>query len=356
MDASHDEERGNRLTSSLKSPCDDIGISFAGDSLPIGSDVRLMEPCVRPMVKTLSATSRESRRNGIRSTIILFASLIPLLLVYLSGVAFGGSAYAATGFPHFLRSTPSQYSGCPGAKTRAARFGAIDFSQPADEPLMQEAKSHGVIAVLRYYDWNDDTPDASLSLNALSRRSQFNRKFLYPWRPGPQFHGKILTRDELAVLHEAGFKVGVVFQHFNSDRRTFRDSARARFDANQALDEARHLHQPLNTFIFFGVDFDASPSMYPYVRHYFTSVRQRLRIASFKLGVYGNGHVCKRLFQDGLVSACWLSQSVGFRDSVDYERSGAWVLKQCATRKPFSGSAIEFDPDVIRGKLLGLFW
>jgi hypothetical protein len=319
-------------------------------------DGRFTEPCVHPAVKTLSVVPRESCRNGIRPTLILFASLIPLLLIYLNAAAFGSSAYAASSFPHFLRSTPSQYSGCPGAKTRSARFGAVDFSQPADEALMHAAKAHGVIAILRYYDWNDDTPDARLSPSALSRRSQFNRQFLYPWRSGPQFHGKILTRDELTLLHEAGFKVGVVFQHFNSDRRTFTDSARARFDASQALDEARNLHQPLNTFIFFGVDFDTSPSMYPYVRHYFTSVRERLRIASFKLGVYGNGHVCKRLFQDGLVSACWLSQSVGFRESVDYERSGEWVLKQCATRKPFSESAVEFDPDVIRGKLHGLFW
>ena len=243
-----------------------------------------------------------------------------------------------------------------GAEVGAARFGAIDFSQPADEALIREAKAHGVIAVLRYYDWNDDTPDARLSVSAFSRRSKFNRHFLYPWRSGPQFHGKILTLDELAILHQAGLKVGVVFQHFNSDRRTFTDSARARFDASQALDEARHLHQPLNTFIFFGVDFDSSPSMYPHIRRYFTSVRKRLRIASFKLGVYGSGHVCKRLFQDRLVSACWLSQSVGFQESVDYERSGAWVLKQCATRKPFPKSAIEFDPDVIRSKLPGLFW
>jgi hypothetical protein len=308
------------------------------------------------MVKTLYVISRGRSRNGIRSAIILFTSSIPFLLIYLSGAAFVSSARAASSFPHLLRLTPSQYSGCPGAKTGKARFGAVDFSQPVDEALMEEAKADGVIAILRYYDWKDDTPDARLSLSALSRRSKFNRQFQYPWRSGPQFHGKILTRDELAVLHKAGFKVGVVFQHFNSDHRTFEDTARARFDASQALDEARNLHQPLNTFIFFGVDFDTSPSMYPYVRHYFTSVRERLRIASFKLGVYGNGHVCKRLFQDGLVSACWLSQSVGFRESIDYERSGAWALKQCATRKPFSDSAVEFDPDVIRGKLHGLFW
>lgn len=221
---------------------------------------------------------------------------------------------------------------------------------------MHAAKAHGVIAVLRYYDWNDDAPDARISPAALSRRSQFNRQFRYPWRPGPQFHGKILTRGELAALHAAGFKVGVVFQHFNSDPRTFVDTARARFDANQAMDIARQLRQPLNTLIFFGVDFDTSPSMYPYVRRYFASVRERLRGASFKLGVYGNGYVCKRLFQDRLVSACWLSQSVGFRESFDYERTGAWALKQCATRKPFSGSTVEFDPDVMARKSAGVFW
>jgi hypothetical protein len=329
-----------------------------GDSL-VGCpvfDARLMGPGVLSVVMTPSADSREIRGNGIRSTGTLFVSFVPLLLICLNSAAFGSSAHASRFLPHFLLSSPSQYADCPGARAGSSRFGAIDFSQPADDALMHTAKAHRVTAVLRYYDWNDDSPDTRLSPVALSRRSKFNRQFRYPWRSGPQFHGKILTRDELAALHKAGFKVGVVFQHFNSDPRTFIDMARAPFDASQALDIARHLRQPLDTLIFFGVDFDTSPSMYPYVRRYFNSIRERLRIARFKLGVYGNGYVCKRLLQDGLVSACWLSQSVGFRESFDYERAGAWVLKQCATRKPFSGSMVEFDPDIIRRKSPGLFW
>jgi hypothetical protein len=319
-------------------------------------DRRLTGHCVLPAVKTLFADFREFRGTGIRSTRTLFAFLVPLLLIHFNSAAIGSSAHTAPSFPHLLRSSSSQYPGCPGAKPGSARFGAIDFSQPADEALIRAAKAHGVSAILRYYDWNDDSPDARLSPLALSRRSKFNRQFRYPWRSGPQFHGKILTGDELAFLHKAGFKVGVVFQHFNSDPRTFTDTARARFDASQALKMAHRLRQPIDTLIFFGVDFDTSPSMYRYVRHYFDSIRERLRIASFKLGVYGNGYVCERLLQDGLVSACWLSQSVGFRESVDYEQTGPWVLKQCATREPFAGSQIQFDPDIIRRKSPTLFW
>jgi Domain of unknown function (DUF1906) len=284
------------------------------------------------------------------------ARLLVLLLVYASIPAVGNVASSAATLPPFLFSPHTQYPACPGKGTATEQLAAFDFSQPADAALVHAAQALKVTAVLRYYDWEDKSLSSRLDHRSFSRRSEFNRQFHFPWRPGPQFHGKILSSEELRTLHSAGLKVGVVFQHFSSDPRTFLDAARASYDAGQALDLAHHLSQPPATVIFFGVDFDVSPSMYRYVHRYFESVHSYLKRSPYNLGVYGSGYVCRRLQQDGLVTSCWLSQSTAFQESTSYDGTGSWALKQCATRKAFPGSNVQFDPNVATKVRPGLFW
>ena len=63
--------------------------------------------------------------------------------------------------------------------------------------------------------------------------------------------------------------------------------------------------------------------------------------------------MCRELKKDDLVSHCWLSQSIGkdFLESVEYEKSGDWEVKQCAGRKPYKRKTIDFDPDIIKTPL-----
>jgi hypothetical protein len=268
----------------------------------------------------------------------------------------GNVASSAATLPPLLSAANIQYPACPGSRTAAGQLAAFDFSQPVDDALVHAAHALKVEAVLRYYDWEEKSPSEHLDHRAFSRPSEFNKQFHFPWRSGPQFHGKILSAEELHTLHAAGLKVGVVFQHFSSDPRTFQDAARASYDASQALHLAHHLSQPPATVIFFGVDFDVSPSVYPYVHRYFVSVHSHFKNSSYNLGVYGSGYVCRRLLQAGLVTSCWLSQSTAFQESTNYEGTGSWALAQCATRKPFPGSKVQFDPNVATKVRPGLFW
>ena len=272
----------------------------------------------------------------------------------LFAIASQASPSSKARLPPFKKPSPLQYSGCPAGSMLPAASSAIDFSQPSDGSLIASLPSLRIVSVFRYYDWRP--VGSSSQRGRFGPRTAFNHGFKFPWRPGPQFAGKILTLHELQELHAHGIRVGVVFQHFNSDIRTFIDAARPAYDAKEAIAIASTLRQPRDTTIFFGVDFNAAADQYDLVRRYFTEVNRRLVEAGYRLGVYGNGLVCRRLQQDGLASACWLSQSVGFTESILLEKSGNWDVKQCATRRSVPGSTIEFDLDIVHRQTQAIFW
>jgi hypothetical protein len=244
-------------------------------------------------------------------------------------------------FPPF-KGTGAQYPGCPGSGGPTELAKAVDVSNTVDDPFLEGAKKNGVKIIVRYYEW----PDAEKNRS----RAEFNKSInsTFDWREGPVWAGKRLDKKELIRIRK-DFKVAVVFQHDSSSIRTFQDPARPAYDAKAATDLARELNQPHNTVIFFGADFAVSEKEFPVVEQYFRVLSPLVRAAGYKVGVYGEGYVCRMLKED-YVSHCWLSQSTdkSFLESMAYDEQKKWQIKQCAARQPYATGSWDFNPDIIK--------
>lgn len=247
-------------------------------------------------------------------------------------------------FPPLMNPAARQYPGCPGSDGPAELAKAVDVSNPVDAPFLEGAKASGVKIIVRYYEWPDAVKDRS--------REQFNRLInsRSDWKEGPIWSGKRLGSEELKTIHEH-FKVAVVFQHDSSLLRTFQDPARPVYDAKVSIDLAQKFKQPHNTVIFFGADFPVSEHDFPTVEQYFKVLSPLVKAAGYKVGVYGEGYVCRMLKKDDYVSHCWLSQSTGnaFLESMTYDEKKHWQIKQCGSRQPYATGSSDFNPDIIEG-------
>ena len=96
----------------------------------------------------------------------------------------------------------------------------------------------------------------------------------------------------------------------------------ANLDAYAAVTQAKEIvHQPEQTAIYFGVDFDLSDEAgRKNVVSYFQIVRRIVTAAHYKVGIYGNGSVADLLYSNGkpkerLVDYVWLNASAGHQGS-----------------------------------------
>ena len=177
-----------------------------------------------------------------------------------------------------------QYKGCPPEKGQIEKVDGVDVSDHVDDVARQGFKDSDVKIVFRYYDWEDDSskkpPNSKVAFE--KRRTKFddNNSFTYNWREGPTWRGKGLTSDELAELHDKNLLVGVVFQHFNSNIKTFEDKGRPAFDANRALKLAKDFNQPKHTVIFFGADHQFTAKQFKdHIHKYFEVVSPIIKAA-----------------------------------------------------------------------------
>lgn len=183
-------------------------------------------------------------------------------------------------------------------------FGAVDLSQYCTQRFLDTMRYLGVKTIIRYYDW-----------------------------PGsPTLKQKIPNAAELALIKANGFQFCGVFQHNNSKLASF-TSERGKRDAGVTLELAKKWGQPKGSGVYFGVDFDPSASeidgpVADYAREFSTIIRG----AGFRVGAYGSGLTLTNLTERGLIELTWLSMSTGFRKSKEYDKSGAWNLKQVLDR------------------------
>lgn len=159
---------------------------------------------------------------------------------------------------------------------------------------------------------------------------------------------KVLTRQEARTLTANGVSIWVIFQYYG-DKATWFDDSLGKKDAARALECACSIiGQPEGSAIYFGIDYDEDGQRYTSnIVPYFAAIRDSFRrndgTVPYRIGVYGNGLVCRRLLDDGLVTETWLSCSTGYTEHNDFYASGRWSIAQTCNVPPVCGVDVDGD-------------
>lgn len=118
---------------------------------------------------------------------------------------------------------------------------------------------------------------------------------------GPESWGKTITRDEVAILHDAGLAILLCFE---TSAARMRGGARAGaedgFVARQAAEE---LGCPSGTVIFFAADWDVQPGELPACEAYLRTAGYNTE--QFGVGCYGGERVTSTMSERGACYYFW---------------------------------------------------
>lgn len=162
---------------------------------------------------------------------------------------------------------------------------------------------------------------------------------------------KRLTRAEAQSIIAGGFSLCIVHQAVGSSADSF-SHARGLLDGAYARNYgASVIGQPGGSAIYFAVDFDTNVTeLENRVVPYFQALQQILAASSdlpdYRIGVYGNGLVCRVLLDRKLAELAWLSQSTGHREHAAFKASNRWALAQGPSGQL---CGIGFDPNETYG-------
>jgi len=154
--------------------------------------------------------------------------------------------------------------------------------------------------------------------------------------------GKVITPEEAKALTEAGLEIAVVYQDAGKKPMNF-DYLKGKASGYYAYSYAKEvIRQPINTGIYFGVDYDAKQSdLEEKIRDFFEGVYDIFGELSngtpeYDIGVYGSGLVCKFLKEHKhsktnlpFIKYTWLAQSSGWRE---FSVFSEWDVKQSKPR------------------------
>jgi hypothetical protein len=196
---------------------------------------------------------------------------------------------------------------------RDPQIQAVDLSAPVDQSFLNQMKANSINTIIRYYDHENET-----------------------------LPGKTLRRTERDLIMANGFKAAVVFQHHNDQLASF-SAVRGRQDAERSLALANENLQPRDSAIYFGVDGPwKTPFQLSNIMSYFQEVKDRLRRAGYRAGVYGSGLVCNTLLRNALADLCWLAAPTTWPEYLDYYPTKQWKLVQLSTTR-CGGRSVDFN-------------
>jgi hypothetical protein len=140
----------------------------------------------------------------------------------------------------------------------------------------------------------------------------------------------------------AGKSYPECFKSSHENEIRFAKSPQARegiLDAEAALLQAKAVHQPKHTVIYFGVDyyFPHNPKK-PDVEKagilaYFQEIKKQFDPAGYRIGAYAGGDILKMLLGDNpdhkkLIDVAWIAPSASYPGSSDFHSHGPWALFQ----------------------------
>ncbi|RZN84045.1 MAG: DUF1906 domain-containing protein [Winogradskyella sp.] len=156
---------------------------------------------------------------------------------------------------------------------------------------------------------------------------------------------KVLKFDEAKALSNAGLKIAVVFEMINNAPEYFSYDLGLKH-AHIAFKLAKAINQPINSAIYFAVDFDANDDeINKSIIPHFNGIKDGLNEASngqssYKIGIYGSGKVINTIKTDYR----WLSESMGWSQSRKALSDGDYELCQYPGSSDFCwNDANKFD-------------
>jgi len=161
---------------------------------------------------------------------------------------------------------------------------------------------------------------------------------------------KNLSAAEVRALSAAGIKIISIYE--STARRALDGAMAGRMDGEHAVTQAKGLGQPAGSAIYATVDFDAVPLQIPTVLSYLAYFRAALGNA-YRLGVYGNGLVCKAALDGRLADYTWLAGGLGMQGSRDFLASGRATLVQDVGDAQHETLGIAIDSDTINADDFG---
>jgi kumamolisin len=151
---------------------------------------------------------------------------------------------------------------------------------------------------------------------------------------------KRLGAAEAAAISGAGLKIFTVFEDGAAPALNYNSGAH---DAQIALRQALAVKQPAGSAIYFALDSELGNRDIAGVRDYFRGIKDTIA-GHYKLGIYGDGLVCKVLLGDGTCDCAWLSASRGFPGSRTFYRGNQWALAQDPNiNQGFHGLSIDLN-------------
>lgn len=158
---------------------------------------------------------------------------------------------------------------------------------------------------------------------------------------------KVITQREATAIRDAGLSIFVVWEDGNEPDDF--DADKGTFSAQHALQFADSIQQDPGSAIYFAVDFDIDEAtVRSNAAPYFAAVKNAFRSkgVDFRIGVYGNGLICRLLLDEGLCDLAWLSQSTGHREHSVFYASGRWAIAQGPSGQI---GTLGIDPDEVKG-------
>lgn len=166
---------------------------------------------------------------------------------------------------------------------------------------------------------------------------------------------KLLTASEVTTIHNADLEIVSVYQDDGRDISSFSETE-ANIDAEKALELASALGQPLESAIYFAVDYSPSDTEINTIKQYFQIIKNKLS-GKYKVGVYGTAKICE-IIKPNYANYSWLSHSTGASstspegdsDYIAYDSQMKYNIKQS---EPISYNGHSFDNDTAIGPDFG---
>src|SRR5215831_11751146 len=164
---------------------------------------------------------------------------------------------------------------------------------------------------------------------------------------------KTVSVSEARALGQAGIKLGLIYE---TDGKPY-GTAEGQKDGHLAFMGAKELGAPGSddpdmfgkAVIWYTVDYDPGPSEIGGIIAAFTAFRHQVG-PYYRVGAYCSGYCAQKLVEaerldwtnDKKLPMVWITQSLGFRGTRNYLKSGQWVMFQ---KMPTHLAGLDIDPD-----------